>query len=201
MTDYLAENLRYLIWASKQKPKNCGMSYSAYIDVISDRCQIGPDRFRSILSGSSAASDSEIQSIIRTFLPEDADRIPYLNTETLFSEEIEENGENLIMESILYLLNSIPWGKNQDFIDELKIRASTLTRWKSGKMKPSRYYKEKICKYFGISDADSLKHGFLFLGLSPTTTTEKRLQIKRLIDKIDCEKLEMMYPAIVKLLQ
>ena len=119
----------------------------------------------------------------------------------MFRNEIEQRKKELIKENILYLLNSIPWGNNQEFTETLEIQASTLTRWKSGKMNPSKYYQTKICKYFGAPDPENLKTAFLFLGLSPTTVAEKKVHLKNLLDAIDREKLESLYPALVKLLE
>ncbi len=199
--DYLAENMRYLIWASRRSRRGSEQSYAEFIDELSARCQIDADRFRMLLSGTATASFTEVEQIKSVFSSVDEERVPYIDCEYLFRPFIEENSELLIMENLRYLLHSIPWGDNQDFIDAMQIRASTLTRWKSGKMKPSRYYKEKICQYFGIPGVDSLKSAFLFLGLSPATTLEKKLHLKRMIDKIDRERLETMYPAIVRLLE
>ena len=201
IVEYLAENIRFLIWATKQRRHNPSQTYSEYLDELASKCQIDAERFRGILTGDVTASGAEIASIKRAFSTYDEEHAPYLDCEYLYREAIEEKKDLLIRENIQYLLNSIPWGDNQDFVEALEIQASTLTRWKNGKMKPSKFYQAKICKYFGVPDAESLKTAFLFLGLAPTTATEKKLHLKRLLDSIDREKLEAMYPALVKLLQ
>ena len=199
--NHLAENMRYLIWASKAHRRNSTQNYSAYIEELSGRCCIDVDRFRKIISGDASATSGEVESVKRVFSQFDDEHARFLDTDYLYREAIEENKDLLVQENILYLLKSIPWGDNREFVEELGIQDSTLTRWKSGKMKPSKYYQGKICKYFGIPDVDGLKTTFLFLGLSPTTVTEKKLHLKRLLDGIDRERLEAMYPAIVKLLE
>ncbi len=199
--DYLAENMRFLIWATKQRRRNSNQTYSDYIEELSGKCHIGTDRFRKILSGDASATSNEVENIKREFAHFDEEHARFLDTDYLYRESIEDRKSELVQENILYLLNSIPWGNNQEFVEELGIQASTLTRWKNGAMKPSKYYQSKICKYFGVPDVDGLKTEFLFLGLSPTTVTEKKLHLKRLLDSIDREKLEAMYPAIVKLLE
>lgn len=199
--DYLSENMRFLVWATKRRNHNVSQSFPEYIDEVASKCKINAERYRGILVGDITATSEEIADIKRVFAVFDEEHAPYLDCEYLFRESIEKEKDVLIRENIQYLLNSIPWGDNQTFVEELEIQASTLTRWKNGKMKPSKYYQKKICKYFGVADVDSLKTAFLFLGLSPTTVAEKKLHLKRLLDGIDHERLEIMYPALVKLLQ
>ena len=196
---YLANNMKYIIWSVKQQRQR--MDYTALIDELAGQCGIPAERFKNILGDKVDASKEEIESIKKMFGKYDSENVPYFDVEYLYAGAVEEHKAQLIYENIQYLLHSIPWGNNQDFIESLQIQASTLNRWKNGTMKPSKFYQEKICKYFGVQGVDDLKESYLFLGLSPASTTERKMQIKRMIDSIDKESFEMVYSALVKLLE
>ena len=198
---YLSGNLKYLLWSIHRQRRYAQESYDDFIDHIADKCQISPARFRFIMGDKADATGEEILSIKKSLMEFDNEHIPYIDVEHLFVEYENTYADDLISENILYLINSIPWGSNQEFIETLQIRGSTLTRWKNGTMKPSKHFQEKICKYFGIPDVDTLKTAYLFLGLSPVSTSQKKVECKRLIDGIHREDFEAIYPALIKLLK
>lgn len=67
-------------------------------------------------------------------------------------------------------------------------------------MKPSRHFQREICKYFKIGEPEDLKAAYFFFGLSPVSTPQKKLECKRLIDELDRDEFEKLYPALLKLL-
>lgn len=197
----LAENLKFLLWSICRQKHVPMDNYGAFLKSSADSCGIPEERFRKILNEDTEATGAEIQQIKAHFMKYDEERLRFLEYDQLFQGDIESHKNELIIENILYLIKTIPWGDNRDFINALQIQNSTLTRWKSGTMKPSRHFQKEICKYFGIGDPDELKMAYLFFGLSPATTPQRKLECKRLIDVMDREEFERIYPALLKLLK
>ena len=198
---YLADNLKYLLWDILRQEHLSMDEYEAFLRKVANGCGISFERFRRILDGSVEGTGSETDRIKERFREYDTENVPYIELDLMFQKDIETHKNDLILDNILYLLRSIPWGDNQEFTEALHIRGSTLTRWKSGTMKPSRHFQKEICKYFGIGEPDELKLAYLFFGLSPATTPQRKLECKRLIDAMDREEFERMYPALRKLLK
>lgn len=198
--NYLAENVKYLMWAISKKKKLSFSGYEPFLNTIATGCGIPQERFRKALEEKAELTEEEIRGVKTYFAQFDSDRAPYLDCELLFQEDIRANQKELVLENILFLIQSIPWGDNKDFTDALEIRGSTLSRWKNGEMKPSRHFQAEICKYFGLGDLDDLKTAYLFFGLSPVTTPQRKLEWKKMIDELSRADFEAVYPALLKLL-
>ena len=198
---YLAENLKYLLWVIARRKHKSEEDYEKSLKEAADACGISFQRFRSILNEKSDASEAETQQIKHYVSAFDEDIVPYLECEFLYREQIEAHSKELISDNIMFLIRTIAWGDNRDLVNTLQINNSTLTRWKSGTMKPSKHFQRELCKYYGIGDVDDLKTAYLFFGLSPVTTPQRKMECKRLIDALDRDGFEAVYPALLKLLK
>ena len=78
---------------------------------------------------------------------------------------------------------------------------STLTRWKQGISKPDKHAQIQIAKYFGLRDSEDLKTKLLFLDLESVTTQQKKQECKQLIDNMNNNDFEMIFPALKKMLK
>lgn len=199
--NYLAENLKYLLWTIARQKYKSEEEYETVLAEAADACGIPFRRFRSILNEKSDASEAETQQIKHYFSTFDQEKSDYLEYEFLFSGDLESHKKELISDNIMFLIRTIAWGDNRDLVNTLQINNSTLTRWKSGTMKPSKHFQRELCKYYGIGDVDDLKTAYLFFGLSPVTTPQRKMECKRLIDALDRDGFEAVYPALLKLLK
>ena len=199
--NYLAENLKYWLWTIARHNHKSEEEYETILIETADACGIPFQRFRNILNEKTDASDAEIQQIKHYFSTFDQEKADFLKYEFLFGGDMEAHKKELISDNIMFLIRTIAWGDNRDLVNTLQINNSTLTRWKSGTMKPSKHFQRELCKYYGIGDVDDLKTAYLFFGLSPVTTPQRKMECKRLIDALDRDGFEAVYPALLKLLK
>ncbi len=194
---YLADNVKVLLWQNKNSL--LGSEYDPYISFVAQQCKIDSPRFINILKGHVEASDNEVERIRSYFsdLGYDLDAIQY---RFLFEELIEDSEEIILAKNLHYLLNSIKHGSNILFTEAIGVNPSTLTRWKQGKTMPDKYALSQIAHYFGFPDSSYLKTKLLFLNIDAVSLQQKKDECKRMIDSLDRESFEIIFPAICKLL-
>lgn len=194
---YLAENIKVLLWKNKGELSN--KTYEEYIGHVACQCSMKPDRLCAILRDESEATSLEAARLTDFFQDYgyDLSAIQYMR---LFDELIDRSEEILLAKNLQYLLQSLSRGKNAAFVEAIGVNPSTLSRWKNGSTRPDPDSQRKICAYFGYSDIRVLKRSFLFLGLEPISSEQRKQQCKDLIDHMDKDLFEKLYPALVKLL-
>lgn len=194
---FLSENLKILVWKNKGELSN--KTYSEYIDHIAVQCHITSDRLRAILRGDADATSAEAGRLASFFQDYgyDLSAIQYMN---LFEDLVLKSGEELLSKNLQYLLKSLNRGENAGFIEALGVNPSTVSRWKNGATKPDLDSQNRICAYFGYPNARILKYSLLFLGLEPVSSEQRKQQCKQLIECMDKEPFERIYPALLKLL-
>ena len=194
---YLAENLKVLLW--KGKGELSQRTYRQYLDFVALRCSLTPDHLRAILRDQEKATSDEERALC-SYFSDYSDLLSAINYDFLFAELVEQSGEELLEKNIQYLLSTIGWGKNSEFVEKIGVNSSTLTRWKQGKTKPDKYAQSQIAHYFGFRDAQELRSKFLFLDFEPVSSEQKKQECKSLIDKMSKEDFELIFPALQKLL-
>ena len=194
---FLSENLKVLLWKNKGELSN--KTYSEYIDHVALQCRIAPDRFRAILRDEAQATSAEAGLLTKFFRDYgyDLSAIQYM---PLFDDLIAKSAEELLSKNLQYLLKSLNRGQNADFIENIGVNPSTVSRWKNGTTKPDPDSQARICSYFGYPNARILRYSFLFLGLEPISSEQRKQQCKELIECMDKESFERIYPALLKLL-
>ena len=190
---YLADNLKVLLW--KNKGELSQKTYSEYIDFVATQCSMDSDHFRSILRDQSDATDRE-EAALRKFFSDYSDTLSAMRYTNLFADLVVESGDEILEKNLMYLLKSIGHGENQEFVEEIGVNPSTLTRWKQGKTKPDKYAQTQIARYFGFRDANDLRGKFLFLDLDPVSTQQKKQDLKSRIDAMGKEEFESLYEAL-----
>lgn len=195
---FLSKNLKVLIWKGKSELLN--RSYEQYIDHVARQCSIPLEHFRSCLLDQSTLDYKEIGNLKRFFEDCGYD-LSAMEHEFIFDELIKSSTKELISLNIQYLLNALTWGDNSEFIEAVGVNPSTLTRWKQGVTRPDKESQRRICAYFGYPDAEVLTTGFLFLGLGPVSDQQRRRLCKTLIDDMNKQDFDKLYPALLKLLK
>ena len=194
---YLAENLKVLLW--KSKGDHSRKSYAEYIDTIAFRCGMTPERFRAILRDKDRATSQELM-MLRSCFDAYSDDLSAIEYDFLFSDLVAHSKEEILEKNLKYLFSTLGHGENAEFVEAIGVNPSTLTRWKQGKTKPDKYAQTQIARYFGFRDAEELKSQFLFLGLEPVSTQQKKQQCKKMIDDMDKESFETIFIALKKML-
>ncbi len=194
---YLVENLKVLIWRSKGELSQ--KSYSEHIDMIAARCGIASEHLRSILRDKERASNQELASL-RIVFSDYSDNLSAIEYAFLFSDLIDNSRDNILRKNLNYLFGTLEHGENAEFVKEIGVNPSTLTRWKQGKTRPDKYALSQIARYFGFKDVNELSRQLLFLDLDPVSTQQKKKLCKKLIDEMDKDDFEMVFYALQKIL-
>ena len=193
----LSDNLKVLIW---QNQKELGkMSYKDYIAHVAVQCGIAPLHFHALILDKDEATSAEEGNICNFFSDSGFD-LTTLHTHFLFSDLMEQNKQELIDKNLHYLISSLDWGENNDFIRFIGVNSSTAFRWKQGSTRPDAKKQLLICQYFGYNNTNVLWYGFLFFDLEPLSYQHKLKYCKRMLDEMPKEEFERIYPAICKLL-
>lgn len=195
---YLSNNLKVLIWKNKGELSN--QTYEEYISHIAKQCQMKPDYFREILRDRIIATEHDI-FLIRRYFEDYGYDLTAIHYNFLFEDVVAKAGDILLMKNIKYLLNSLSRGKNAAFIEAIGVNPSTVSRWKQGLTKPDKDSQHRICQYFGYTDIKILRKSFLFLGLEPATTEQRKRECQELICSMENDTFDKLYPAILKLLE
>lgn len=195
---YLSENLKVLIW--KNKGELPYKTYREYMEHVADQCQMEPEHLRAVLRGDEDAASAEASRLSEFFQDYgyDLSAIQYM---PLFDGLVAKSGEELLGKNLQFLLRSLNRGKTAEFVAAIGVNPSTVSRWKRGSTKPDPDSQMRICKYFGYPDARVLKSGFLFLGLEPASSEQRKRRCREMIESMDQESFERIYPALVKLLR
>ena len=194
---HLAENLKVLLWKNKGELSN--KAYADYIDYVAVQCHMSPEHFRRILLDECQPSSQE-EGNLRAYFADYGYDLTVMRYEFLFDELMKSSQVELIDKNLRYLLSSLEWGENTAFIEEIGVNPSTVTRWKQGTTKPDKESQLRICQFFGYPDTQILKTGLLFLGLVPVSSQQRKQLCKKMIDEMDKEAFEQIYPALRKLL-
>ena len=194
---YLADNLKVLLWKNKGELSN--RSYAEYIDHVAKQCRMDGEHFRAILRGDVQADDLEERKL-RLFFEDFGYDLSAIRYMPLFEDLIEKSGDELLDRNLRFLLQSLERGENGEFIQAIGVNPSTVSRWKQGITKPDRESQRRICGFFGYSDERVLRRRFLFLGLEPVSTQQRKRRCQKLMENMDRDEFEKIYPALIKLL-
>ena len=194
----LADNVKVLLWQNKEDFSS--KSYPEYIDFVAKQCGMTPAHFRDILRDEAEASDQD-EKRIRDFFSDYNDRLSAIRYEFLFRDFIKQSADDILAENLRYLLKTIEYGENAEFVEAIGINPSTLSRWKQGKTKPDKYAQKQIAQFFGLNDSEVLRTELLFLDLEPVSTQQKKQACKKMIDDMDRKSFDAIYAALKKVLK
>ena len=194
---FFSDNLKVLLWKNKGELTN--KTYSEYIDYVAKQCHMTTEHFRDILLDDAEPTGAE-EKALRDYFSDYGYDLAAIRYDFIFGTLVREGKNDLITKNLLFLLSSFEWGENAEFINAIGVNQSTVSRWKQGITKPDKESQLRICRYFGYPDARILREGFLFLGLEPISSKQRKQACKRMIDEMNKEEFERIYPALRKLL-
>ncbi len=194
----LSSNVKVLLWLNKSDFS--AKTYADYIDFIAKQCLMTPEHFRSILLDEVEASDQD-EKRIRNYFNDCWGDLSAIKYEFLFYDLISQSADEILVMNLQYLLGTLKYGENAEFVESIGVNQSTLTRWKQGKTKPDKYAQKQIAQFFGLKDAEELKTQLLFLDLEPVSVQQKKVECKELIDNMDRKSFELIYAALKKILK
>ncbi len=194
---FLSENLKVLLWKSRGELSQ--KSYGEYVSIVASRCGMTAEHFRAVLRDKESVTNQELTAL-RSFFADYSDNLSALEYDYLFIDLVNRSKENILEKNLQYLFGTLEYGENAEFVEAIGVNPSTLTRWKQGKTKPDKYAQTQIARYFGFRDAEDLMNQFLFLGLEPVSTQQKKQHCIKLIDEMSKEDFEAIFVGLQKLL-
>lgn len=183
MNNNFCENLRYLLW--KREPDH----REKWRELITNWSCNDIVRARKLLNGAEP-NEGEIRNLAEI-----------LNLEQeilLFSKLLKP--EEILFQNINYLFHELDHGMKGEYAKALGVDLSTISRWRRGKAKPTRFHIDKLCIKFFLDPELNLEEQPLFLSPTPTSIAARREWIKTKLDKLSPSELNELFPAFHRLL-
>ncbi|TGE37196.1 hypothetical protein E4K67_15090 [Desulfosporosinus fructosivorans] len=191
----LAENLRVLAWIDLSKKKQF---LSRKDEWLVKELNISPDAAIRLLTRDEVLSDNHLSVLVMKFnLAEDV---------ILSGSLLTEIGINIFQENMVYLIAML---KKIDISQkalakEVGVDEHTISRWAKKASEPVGRSLGKFMVFIeeslGKSVAVDLSKERLFLELSPPGRSFKREELINLLNTLEDNELEELYPALIKLL-
>lgn len=176
-----AINLRYLLWRRKVDKRDWAAQLAAWAGCDLQRAEV-------ILRGTRLTTDELSHLAESTGISEED-----LQYQDLLSKV------DILKENLAYLIGGPPRGKKKELAEYLQVRPGTLSRWLSGKQRPTPKYLRQIQAYFGIPSELDLTTRPLFLCLSPVGEVKQREWLHHQINQLDAKILQEIFPALERL--
>lgn len=117
-----------------------------------------------------------------------------------FANLLEEAGVSALSENVKYLVESLERGGKARLATALKVDVSTISRWRSGDLKPRDAHVKALHGYFRLPVSVDLYIEPIFLWPKPLTEAARRDWLHRRLDALSTETLHDLFPALERLL-
>lgn len=111
------------------------------------------------------------------------------------------DGVNVLAENIRFLVDSLPHGGQRELANAIEIDETTVSRWKTGAVRPTKARQDRLREYFQLPTGTDLTSDPLFLTLDPVGGFAKRAWVLKRVGEIEVRELEGLFPALWKLLR
>jgi transcriptional regulator with XRE-family HTH domain len=118
-----------------------------------------------------------------------------LGTARLFGLSSEE----ILIENIRYLINSLPKGEKQTMAGAVQVAKESVSRWATGKNPPSPQNIQQILQYLKLDPGVNLYEVPLFLSLRPIGHFAQREWLQKQVASLPSEELSKLFPALEKM--
>jgi len=179
----VAQNLCFLLW-QQQQPRHLWAGQVARLA----NCDIA--RSVALLKGD-LPTLGELQSLATGLgLPEE---------DLQFSDLLADSRLSIWQENVLHLLSTIQRGEHGTVAEALGVTPSTLSKWKKREHVPERTHRAKLQQVFELHSID-LDTEPLFLSPTPADLVGRRQWLCERIQTIDGKTLQLLFPALERLL-
>ncbi len=179
----VAHNLCFLMWRQ-------GQPRQIWAERVAE--WVGADAGRSVeLLKGSQPTVKELRSLATALgLPEE---------DLQFANLLADSGLNLWQENVLYLLSTLQRGENGELAEALGVTPGTLSKWKKREHVPEKTHQAKLRQIFELHSVD-LDTEPLFLSPTPADLVGRRRWLCDRIQSIDGKTLQLLFPALERLL-
>ena len=183
MSDYFTENLHFLLWSKEP----------------ADR-----DRWRALLAGWAGCDEMRSSGLIRGAFPNPRE-LRHLAEATGHDEEKLRlsrllDAREILARNIDYLFAALDHGRKGEYARALDVDLSTISRWRRGKVRPSRSHVRGLATKFLLPAELDLEETPLFLSPTPVSASQRREWLKARIERLAPDQLAELFPALERLL-
>ena len=183
----LVENLKYLLWKK-------GIGKEDWVPVLAASLGCDHERAKSLLEDSQLGTSLELEEAIAQFGEMD---LTALRTRRLWTDDqVDTMSANLA-----FLLDSLPHGEKKNFAEKIGVDATTISRWGSGKQRPTKKKIHTILNYFNLPESANLNTELFFLSTAPLGEVETKRWLKEKVDNMDPVSLRQLFPSLKKLFE
>ena len=181
--EYLARNLRFALWRAGVVAADWPGQLGAWLGT-------GNARRAEELLRNGGASVEELDRI--------ADASGIAAEELTHGDSI--SGFDVLAANLRFLLDSLEHGGRQELAKALETDPSTVSRWRSGRLKPGPRNLAGLRRFFQLPPDTDLKTDPFFLSLDPVGNEAKRRYLEQKVRDLPTDELSLMFPALRKLL-
>jgi hypothetical protein len=183
MTEFITENLHYLLWL--KQPAN-------------------RERWRTTLAKWANCDEVRSAALIRGAFPT-PDELRHLNSLTDDDEEKLRftrllKPDEILNRNIDYLFEGLDHGMKGEYARTLAVDLSTISRWRRGRVRPSRAHIRALANVFLLESGVNLEETPIFLSPVPVSLAQRRDWLKTQIASLSADDLTKLFPALRRLL-
>ena len=183
MDTHFSENLRFLLWQKHPTPGNDWPSR------VTRWCAVDVQRAVQLLNGA-YPQDAEVAELARE---------SQFEAETLMFQRLLKPSD-ILANNIRYLFDGLGHGAKGEFASAIDVDASTISRWKRGKLRPSSGHLDLLKRQFGLPAEIELDDDPLFLSARPVSHMQRREWLKARIDDLSLKEMNELFPALYRIL-
>lgn len=184
----LSKNLRYLLVVRREKR-------SSWTALLADVMDNDESRAQAILNAElDTINRAEASGMERGFR---------LDFKTLAEERLwkDLDDREILSLNLAYLLDTLPHGEKRLLANQIEVDATTISKWRSGKQKPTNNNIKEIVSYFALPESTDLKAELVFLSPMPAGKAETKRWLHERIEDLDGDSLRELVPALKKLFE
>lgn len=182
LMEQVNENIRFLLWQS-------GHPHEDWVALLRDWLNVNVSLAARIIEGEE---------------PPDANLLARLeevsglgDDEIQFNRLVDET--DILANNLKYVLEGFPRGGLKQVAHDMGVDQNTLSRWRSGRQKPSSEKQRALIELLGLPAGTNLERSPLFLSLLPVSVAARKQWLKSKIDETDPRVLSELFPALMRL--
>lgn len=179
-----ALNLRYSLWRENA-------AKDAWVERLANWLETSDlSRSRTLLRrGGLTASEADRLSAVLQVTSEDL----------LFGRPFE--GVDVLEHNLKHVFESLGHGSKKWIAEALGIDQTNISKWLSGRSRPSSGHQAALAKVLGIAPDQPLDSYPHFLSDEPASDQARRQWLHERLDEADAEELRSLFPALRRLLE
>jgi transcriptional regulator with XRE-family HTH domain len=187
---HVAENLRYLLWRE-------GVPREKWHIQLAEWLGSSLERAKNVLTSGNLRPDEQAKIAKLTGFSEEEVQFTRL-LEGVRSRHAT-NGVNILTENLRFLIAELDHGKRKQLAESIGVSPNSISRWASGRNKPTKAKLLALSRYFGLSDRINLETVAIFLNPAPVSIVARKQWLHDQIEAMEPGDLQALFPALKRL--